>query len=149
MAGKRVTLASLAQKAEPTEAPEQLQPEPEPDPAPAPPRIGAVETVEQPELRPEPVAKPSRPKKSPAGSKEPKPGEWVRYDQYERKEARLRADQYGELSNVSRRLNRARNGNGERITENTLIRVAIDLLLSREGDLAGATEAELRKSVGL
>ncbi len=143
MAGKRVTLASLAQKAEPAEAPEQLQPEP--DPAPAPPRIGAVETVEQ----PEPVAKPSRPKKSPAGSKKPQPGEWVRYDQYERKEARLRADQYGELSNVSRRLNRARNGNGERITENTLIRVAIDLLLSREGDLAGATETELRKSVGL
>ena len=52
----------------------------------------------------------------------------------------LRADQYGQLSDLSRSLNRLRAGNGERITENTLIRVAIDHLLSRETDLAGTTE---------
>ena len=84
-----------------------------------------------------------------SGSDLPAPGEWVRYDQYERKEARLRPDQYGRLSTASRTLNRARSGAGERITENTLIRVAIDLLLAREPELAGATEAQLRQSLGL
>jgi hypothetical protein len=79
----------------------------------------------------------------------PKPGQWVRYDELERKEARLRIDQYGRLSELSRSLNRRRAGRGERITENTLIRVAIDLLLSREHDLTGSTEIELRKSVDL
>jgi hypothetical protein len=46
-------------------------------------------------------------------------------------------------------LNRNRGGAGERITQNTLIRVAVALLLSRTGDLAGTTEEELRRSVGL
>lgn len=65
----------------------------------------------------------------------------------ERKELRLRADQLDELARLRRTLNRQRAGDGERITENTLIRVAVDLLLSRVGDLHGATENELRKSV--
>lgn len=82
-------------------------------------------------------------------AKAPAPGEWVRYDQYERKEARLRSDQYGRLSDASRNLNRARNGAGERITENTLIRVAVDLLLARETDLVGTTEVEIRRALGL
>ncbi len=80
---------------------------------------------------------------------DPQPGQWVRYDQLERKETRLRPDQYNRLSGISRSLNRARAGAGERITENTLIRVAIDLLLQREADLAGSTETELRRSMGL
>ncbi|MBN9103082.1 MAG: hypothetical protein J0I49_34060 [Pseudonocardia sp.] len=61
----------------------------------------------------------------------------------------MRPDQYGRLSTTSRELNRARRGTGERITENTLIRVAIDLLLERGDQLTGTSEAELRKSVGL
>lgn len=73
------------------------------------------------------------------------PPGWVRYDKYERKETRLRPDQYSRLTELSRGLK----GRGERITENTLIRVAIDLLFSRGDDLAGATEAELRHSLGL
>ncbi|MDV3249553.1 hypothetical protein K7Z54_23500 [Mycobacterium avium subsp. hominissuis] len=77
------------------------------------------------------------------------PGEWVRYDQLERKETRLRPDQYNSLSELSRVLNRQRQGRGERITENTLIRVAIDLLLKREAELTGITETELRASLGL
>ncbi|WP_125079717.1 hypothetical protein [Mycobacterium sp. P7213] len=77
------------------------------------------------------------------------PGQWVRYDKLERKETRLRPDQYSSLSELSRSLNRQRRGRGDRITENTLIRVAIDLLLSREAELAGATEADLRTSLGL
>lgn len=71
------------------------------------------------------------------------------YRSYERKEARLRPDQYARLTEESRRLNRAKKPGGERITENTLIRIAIDLLLERSENLAGASESELRKSVGL
>ena len=44
-------------------------------------------------------------------------------------------------------LNRQRGGEGERITENTLIRVAVDMLLGQAGRLRGTTEDELRKSV--
>lgn len=38
---------------------------------------------------------------------------------------------------------------GEVITDNTLIRVAIDVLLARAADLHGDTENDLRRSVGL
>jgi hypothetical protein len=65
----------------------------------------------------------------------------------ERKELRLRADQLDELARLRRILNRQRGGEGERITENTLIRVAVDLLLTRSGHLRGITEDQLRKSV--
>jgi hypothetical protein len=58
-------------------------------------------------------------------------------------------DQLGELSVMRRMLNRRRGGEGERITENTLIRVAVALLLSRSADLTGTTEDGLRKSLGL
>lgn len=73
----------------------------------------------------------------------------VHHLELERKEARLRVDQFESLTSESRRLNRLRNGEGERLTENTLIRVAVDLLLSDRSKLRGKTEAELRKSVGL
>ena len=66
-----------------------------------------------------------------------------------RKEARLREDQLDSLTNLMRSLNRKRKGEGERITENTLIRVAVDLLLNRSGELKGTTEQEIKKSVGL
>ncbi len=73
------------------------------------------------------------------------------YLQLTRKEARIRADQADQLTAQVRRLNQARKHRsgpvGERITDNTLIRVAIDLLLSRVDDLAGSTETELRNSV--
>ncbi|MGH3223058.1 MAG: hypothetical protein ACRDPY_30945 [Streptosporangiaceae bacterium] len=51
------------------------------------------------------------------------------------------------MARLRRGLNRQRGGEGERITENTLIRVAVDLLLARAGDLRGGTEDELRDSV--
>lgn len=71
-----------------------------------------------------------------------------------RKESRLRQDQADELSRAVRRLNQARRGSdggisGERITDNTLIRVAVDLLLTRADQLRGRTEDELRKSLSL
>ena len=70
-----------------------------------------------------------------------------RYLQLERKELRVRLDQADDLARLTRRLNRVRRGAGERITDNTLIRVAIDLLLQHSDRLAGSTEEELRKSV--
>ncbi|NEP00557.1 MAG: hypothetical protein F6K58_18165 [Symploca sp. SIO2E9] len=63
-----------------------------------------------------------------------------------RKETRLREDQLEQLTAVTRKLNRRKRG-GERITENTLIRVAVDLLLSQSEQLSGATEAQLRESL--
>ena len=64
-----------------------------------------------------------------------------------RKEARVREDQYAALSTLSRTLMRRRRVKDERITENTLIRVAIDLLIAHQDQLRGATEDELRESV--
>lgn len=65
-----------------------------------------------------------------------------------RKEVRFREEQLESLDRVVRRLVRARRGGGgERITENTLVRVAVDLLLARADELSGATEAELLRSL--
>lgn len=78
-----------------------------------------------------------------------------RYDELERKEARLRPDQVAELSRLARELAReARKSRpaGEtpaRITDNTLIRVAVDMLLAHSDQLAGIDEEHLRRSVGL
>jgi len=65
-----------------------------------------------------------------------------------RKEARLREDQFDDLTALARTLNRRRKG-GERITENTLIRLAVDLLLKEADQLEGTTEEELRGALDL
>ena len=72
-----------------------------------------------------------------------------KYKRLERKDVLLWPDQLGELSVTRRMLNKRRGSEGERITDNTLIRVAVALLLSRSADLAGTTEDELRASLGL
>jgi hypothetical protein len=64
-----------------------------------------------------------------------------------RKETRVREDQYTELTALTRLLMRERISRRERITENTLIRVAIDLLLANRNQLRGSDEDELRRSV--
>ncbi|MBN9605467.1 MAG: hypothetical protein J0G30_02515 [Actinomycetales bacterium] len=65
-----------------------------------------------------------------------------------RKEARVREDQYVALSRLVQVLGRRRTvRSGPRLTENTLIRVGIDLLLERADRLVGNSEAELRASV--
>ena len=66
-----------------------------------------------------------------------------------RKETRLRDDQLEQLTAITRKLNRQRKRKGERITENTLIRIAVDLLLNQEQQLEGITEDELLASLGL
>ncbi|MDP9475088.1 MAG: hypothetical protein M3R38_05255 [Actinomycetota bacterium] len=66
----------------------------------------------------------------------------------ERKEARLRGDQVDSLASLARRVNRRKTARGgERITENTLIRVAVDWLLSQEAHVEGSTEEEIRRSL--
>ena len=73
----------------------------------------------------------------------------ARWTTFEAKTSRLRPDQRTQLTEVARRLTAAKAGAGERITDNTLIRVAVDLLLSRQNELAGTTEQELRASMGV
>lgn len=72
-----------------------------------------------------------------------------RFEDFVRKEARVREDQNEDLGRHARRLQRQRTAPGERITDNTLIRVAVDLLMTRVDELEGSTEAELRRSLGL
>lgn len=130
-------------------------------------RLDATEPEAPPKSTPppaEPEPEPQKPPRAAAPSAEPKhpasdvgerPATGARYDQLERKEARLREDQVEELNRLARQLAkqaRKRRPSGarpERITDNTLIRVAVDLLLSQSGRLRGTTEIELRKSVGL
>ena len=71
---------------------------------------------------------PAGPRTGTTGLTESQTPKWQRL---ERKELRLRGDQLDELARLRRTLNRQRGGEGERITENTLIRVAVDLLLAR------------------
>lgn len=71
------------------------------------------------------------------------------YLRFERKEARLRTDQLTDLTLRARQLNKSKNTDADRITDNTLIRIAVDLLLSRANELAGGDEATLRKSLGI
>jgi hypothetical protein len=71
------------------------------------------------------------------------------FSDFQRKETRLRSDQQDALTEHARRLNRTKGVGGRRITDNTLIRVAVDLLLSKADKLAGSDEAALRRSLGL
>jgi hypothetical protein len=66
-----------------------------------------------------------------------------------RHDLRARTDQLEEIATLRRRVLAARapGERRERITDNTLIRVAIDLLLAHGDELTGATEDQLRESV--
>lgn len=110
--------------------------------------------VEDRPLQPDPIGAAPREAEPPKPRTPPDPqvrGEAspARYSDFQRKDIRLRADQQNALTEHTRRLNRAKGSGGQRITDNTLIRVAIDLLLARADKLAGSDEAQLRLSVGL
>jgi hypothetical protein len=109
--------------------------------APPAPPAGPAKAADAPQAVPAPGR--ARPRVT-TGVTESQTPKWQRL---ERKELRLRADQLDELARLRRALNRQRRGEGERITENTLIRVAVDLLLKQAGALKGSTEDELRNSV--
>ncbi|MER6256819.1 hypothetical protein ABT224_36300 [Streptomyces sp. NPDC001584] len=57
----------------------------------------------------------------------------------------LRPSQYRKLTDLARDLQDARTQKTERITENTVIRVAVDLVTAHPGLLVGDTEDELRE----
>jgi hypothetical protein len=99
----------------------------------------ATERAVPPVLQPDP---------GPVAQTPPSPPGLPKYLRLERKELLIWPDQVTSLSILARVLNRNRQGAGERITINTLIRVAVALLLSRSQDLAGTTEEELRRSLG-
>jgi hypothetical protein len=94
----------------------------------SPPEVGALEEASTPREEKPGEAPPAQ--ASPEGRGErPLPP----YLTYVRKECRLRPDQLDALTALARRLNRERKGKGERITENTLIRWAVDRLLQEYG----------------
>ncbi|GHB75708.1 hypothetical protein GCM10010331_74400 [Streptomyces xanthochromogenes] len=65
----------------------------------------------------------------------------------ERKEARLRSDQLADLADLRRHLSARRLDRSEIITDNTLIRVAVDVLLQVHAErLQGDTEEALLAS---
>lgn len=105
---------------------------------------------QSPEVQSHRPRRPARPPRArtPSPAPAPQPG-LPKYRRLERKELLIWPDQITQLSIQARVLNRTRGGVGERITQNTLIRVAVALLLSRAQDLAGTTEEELRQSLGL
>lgn len=77
-----------------------------------------------------------------------------KYLKLKRREARMYDEQADALTMLARRINAERRGPdgraiGERITDNTLLRLAIDLLLERADQLRGTTEQELALSLGL
>ena len=84
------------------------------------------------------------------GPREPGPGTQAspNYLRFVRHDLRARAEQLEAVAALRRRINtdRARAERSERITDNTLIRVAIDLLLAHGEFLAGATEEQIRES---
>jgi hypothetical protein len=60
------------------------------------------------------------------------------------KYVQLRGDQQIELDVIARELQAARAHKGERITANTVIRVAVDVILAHRERLVGDTEEEIR-----
>lgn len=119
-------------------------PQPSIDEVPSPPASTAPVALVATDSSSKPVRRPSS-RRSPAAPE----SERVHYSSLVRKEARLRDDQIESLTLRARKLSRNKAATDPRITDNTLIRVAVDLLLAREGDLDGTSEAELRKSIGL
>ena len=84
-----------------------------------------------------------KPNAKPSGEKPGMPA----YLLYVRKETRLREDQQNQLTLQARRLNRAKTTRGARITENSLIRVAVDLFLAQADSAGGDDEDAIRKSM--
>lgn len=70
-----------------------------------------------------------------------------RYQTFPRTEARLRPDQLAALTALRRKVAANRTVRKERITDNTLLRLAVDLLLKNAAHITGDTEAEMRRAL--
>lgn len=154
MARKKLT--ALLPKESSDSAPEASSPVAEPQPATAPEHVteaAAVAAAPERSVAAETAARAVRPRRAPkprtAVKDAPGTAALPPYLRFDRKETRLRADQLVELSTRARQLNKQKHPEADRITDNTLIRVAVDLLISRVDELAGGDEDELRRSLGL
>lgn len=72
-----------------------------------------------------------------------------KYLRLDTKEVRFWPGQRTDLEALAQELNRQRRRQGERITSNTLIRLAAAWLVQHEGELQGISEEELAESLGL
>ena len=90
-----------------------------------------------------PAGKSQTPAPRKSGSQDDRP----RYQQMARMEARIRHDQVRDLADLRRAVAANRTDKTERITDNTLVRIAVDFLLAHRELLEGNTEDELRASV--
>lgn len=97
---------------------------------------------------PEPTAPPPDPAQPRATDPSSRAQEVPKYLRLVRHDLRARTDQLEGIAALRRRIlsDRARGARSERITDDILIRVAIDLLLAHCDDLAGATEDQIRES---
>lgn len=77
----------------------------------------------------------------------PDDDETARYLTFQRSEARLRPDQMTALAALRRQVAANRTDKTERITDNTLLRLAVDLLLKNAALIAGDTEEEMRRAL--
>lgn len=91
---------------------------------------------------PQPVTTPPALESQTETEPKPKP----HYQTFVRKEARFTDYQLEQLTILARKLNRQRKDKGERITENTLIRVAVDLLLNNPQELDNLSFLEIPES---
>lgn len=71
----------------------------------------------------------------------------ARYLTFERTDARLRPDQLTALDALRKRVAANRTDKTERITNNTLLRLAVDLLLQNAPRITGDTEGEMRSAL--
>lgn len=112
-------------------------------PTSAEPPVTSVDTSEDPDYRSSDVPDSASPEVPHSDT-----AELPKYLRMERRDLRLREDQIDALAALRRRIaGRRRPGErDERITDNTLVRVAIDLLLAHRDQLGGATEDQLRES---
>lgn len=81
-------------------------------------------------------------KRNPPDDDEP-----ARYKTFERSEARLRPDQVTDLDALRKRVAANRTDKTERITNNTLLRLAVDFLLKHRDQITGNTEEEMRRAL--
>ena len=142
--GKLVALANQGDEAQPAPEPA-VKPEPDRpsvEATTAPAAAPRKKTERADELAPKRATRTAKAKPAAPAAAEPE-DEQPLYLTLERKDTRLREDQIILLTQTARKLNRKKGRGGQRITENTLIRVAIDVLLEHSDPLAGATEQEL------
>lgn len=138
-------VATAVQESSATRPAAQAVPEPvEPAPEPAP----RAQQEPVPAAPKQAAPQPEKPAGERATAAEPKAAKKPSWEEMDRKEVRVYGDQVLALTTLRMKINKEKKG-PERITDNTLIRTAIDLLLQHQDELGGVTENEIRASCGL